>query len=80
MEREQAVDGLYWWQFGSDCFDAMLFSLIQKADTMNLHRLHSAFPMHVNVYLEWQRYESNNGFFDKEGLFEKNPDYKRFLT
>jgi len=64
--KSKLVEDLFHWQRNnSDSFNCKLFTLIGKADSYNLGRLKSAFPLEVEVYTEWHDSLDENEFFDK---------------
>jgi hypothetical protein len=52
----------------TSCFSDYLFTLIAKADPMNLHRIAKGFPEYVAVYVAWASAESEEAFFKQWGL------------
>lgn len=69
MTRKQAIFELYiWLRDGRNNFHGLLYTLIAKADSGNLHRLSLGFPIEVNVFKEWRASETSEEFFKKEGV------------
>lgn len=65
----EAVKRLYAWQYG-DCtsFSSKLFSLMQKADSINTLRLTTAFPVHYKAFSEWRTSGDTKKYFAKYGF------------
>lgn len=43
------------WQRGADNFNSRLFSLINKADRFNLHKIRKVYPDHVKALERWYK-------------------------
>ena len=71
-QKEDIAFDLYLWQYtDSTSFTSMLFTLIAKADRQNKIRIQAGFPLHVEVFNEWQNSESQDLFFHKYGIVGK---------
>jgi hypothetical protein len=73
QDLKEAVEDLYYWQFGTamgtaDNFSSLLFTMMQKADAGNIVRLAIAFPHEFRAFREWQRAEDPAVFFDSFGV------------
>ena len=60
---KNAVKQLYYWQHGSTCFTANLYSLMQKADAENLARIKKGFPNEFEAWTLWRLSSSQDEFF-----------------
>ncbi len=65
-----AVKELWYWQYGTapTNFTSSLFSLMQKADIVNLAALAGAFPMEYEALLAWMRSKDTTKFFKSYGI------------
>lgn len=69
MGLKEAVKELYFWRFqGGHHFSALLYTLIQKADSVNRRRLAEGFPDEVAAFLIWENSPDETEFFKMHDL------------
>ena len=65
--KKELAQELKNWQNGANNFDALVFTLISKAQSTphNMYRLAMAFSEWIEVWKEWQETKDEEEFFQK---------------
>lgn len=66
-QLQNAIKELYFWKrnLAATNFTAQLYSLMQKADVRNYHRLRQVFPFEAQALELWQSSEDEDTFFEQ---------------
>lgn len=63
MSLEKAIELLWYWQCGGDSFTCDLYSLMMKADGVNLAKLSEAYPTESTALFMWKESKDPKEFF-----------------